>query len=254
MNEKTEFNAEHEQPNSVWKHFVRLSEIPRCSKNEKRAVEYVKSIAETYGHSVCQDSAGNLLVRISSTDSFKDSPSVCLQSHLDMVCEKNSDAEHDFSKDPLKLYKQDGMLYAEGTTLGADNGIGAAMMIALCESSEIKHPELELLFTVDEEAGMSGAFALQSDFIQSKRLINLDTEEEGCICIGCSGGLETELNFPVTGMQPGPEFLPYRIEVKNLRGGHSGINIHLKRANAVKILARCLNRLQKSQEVYLSEI
>jgi len=267
MSERIPFNFEEQNPGAVWKHFAAISKLPRCSKNEAAVVHYAEEIARKNNHKIRKDSAGNLLITVPASSKKQQNPSVCLQSHLDMVCEKNEDVRHDFSKDPLKLFLEGEMLFADGTTLGADNGIGAAMMLALAENYEGEHPELELLFTVDEEAGMSGAFGIEDGFLGSKRLINLDTEDEGYICIGCSGGMETELSLKMKRIRVSdllsienknkakPEKLTaLRMDIKNLRGGHSGLNIHLGRANAVKLLGRFLKKISENHDVFVSSL
>jgi dipeptidase D len=226
------------EPAAVWSHFYALSQIPRCSKNEGRSIEYVRATAERSGLEFREDRAGNIVVlKKGSPGREKESP-IALQAHLDMVCEKDGSSSHRFDQDPLSLFIKDDRVYATGTTLGADNGIGAAYMLALASEAH-STPPLELLFTVDEEAGMTGAFELDEGLLTAQRLINLDTEEEDCLCIGCSGGGEAHIDFPI-GERGTADSPHYRLSVSGLKGGHSGFNIHLGRGNAIQILGRAL--------------
>ncbi len=238
------------EPKLVWKYFNELIKIPRCSKHEEKAAEFVFQTAENFGYEVITDHLKNVLIKVPASPSYEEKASVCLQCHLDMVCEKNSDIEHDFTKDPIKAYIDGEYVKARGTTLGADNGIGIAVLLALLEEKEHLHPPLELLFTVDEETGLTGAFGLKEDFLTSQRLINLDSEEEGTVYIGCAGGGGSELYLPLNKVQV--EDVGLLIKVHRLKGGHSGVDIHLGRANAIKLLVRALYRLIKSNELRLS--
>lgn len=228
------------KPRSVWQHFDQILTIPRGSKNEEGMRKYVISIADKNGLSCRVDEAGNVLVRKPAAPGREKVAPLILQAHLDMVNEKSADVEHDFEKDPLIPRREGDLLKASGTTLGADNGIGVATQLAILENPDIEHGPLELLFTVDEETGLTGAAQLQPDFLKGKRLINLDSEEEGAIYVGCAGGagVTLELNFET---EPSPaESHTLELKVAGLRGGHSGVDIQLQRANAIKILARAL--------------
>ncbi len=238
------------EPKLIWKYFYELIKIPRCSKHEEKAAEFVLKTAENLGHEADMDHLNNVLINCPATSGYEEKAPVCLQSHLDMVCEKDSDVEHDFSKDPIEAFIDGEYVKARGTTLGADNGIGVAVLLALLEDRECNHPSLELLFTVDEETGLTGASELKEDFLKAQRLINLDAEEEGTVYIGCAGGGGTELYLPVKKVPT--EVIGLLIKVSKLRGGHSGVDIHLGRANAIKLLARALYRLIKSEGLDLS--
>lgn len=239
------------EPRTVWKYFNEIRKIPRCSKHEERAARFVYETARNMGYEVEMDQVKNVVVRVPASPGYEDHPPVCLQAHLDMVCEKNSEVEHDFTRDPIPVKVEGEYVKAEGTTLGADNGIGVASLLALLEEEKsTPHPPLELLFTVDEETGMTGAFEMRGDFLRSRKLINLDSEEEGTIYIGCAGGGDTEIYLPYRKVPARGKGLS--VKVHGLKGGHSGVDIHLGRANAIKLLARALYRLSQQQKVGLS--
>src|SRR5512138_2265139 len=178
-------------PPLVWKYFAELSKVPRCSKHEQAAGRFVLDAAKKLGLEAKQDKSGNVVIRKPASAGRERTPSVCLQGHLDMVCEKNNDVTHDFSKDPIELVRKGNFLMANGTTLGADNGIAVATNLAIAEDKSLEHGPLELLFTIDEETGLTGANNLQPGFLQSKILMNLDSEEEGALYVGCAGGKDT---------------------------------------------------------------
>jgi dipeptidase D len=228
------------EPKRLWEYFAALSVIPRCSKHEEQAASFIVDEARRLGLEVEQASVGNVLVRKNGTKGRENAPIVALQSHLDMVCEKNNDTVHDFSNDPLTLKRNGNYLSADGTTLGADNGIGVATALALMECSTVKHGPIEFLFTVDEETGLNGALGLQPEFLRAGTLINLDSEELGVLFVGCAGGVDSVGTLPI-------EFHPmparhnlYKVKVTGLRGGHSGLEIHAGRANAIKLLNRAV--------------
>lgn len=227
------------EPSSLWSHFDQILKVPRGSKNEEAIRNYVVEVARFHHLSYRQDQAGNLVI-VKPGHPDGTSETVVLQCHLDMVNEKNSDHEHDFLKDPIVPLREDGYLTADGTTLGADNGIGIATCLAILEDDTLKHPPLELLFTVDEETGLTGATKLDPDLLAGTRLINLDSEEENSIYIGCAGGSGVNLSLPISRTAVAEDAELLRIEMKGLRGGHSGVDIHLQRANAIKLLARLL--------------
>lgn len=232
------------EPALLWKHFAALSRIPRASKNEAAAAKFVMDTAKKLGLKSQQDAAGNVIVRMPATPGREGVPSVCLQGHLDMVPEKNADKKHDFAKDPIELVRKGDVLMANGTTLGADNGIAVAANLALMEDKTIEHGPLEFLFTVDEETGLTGANALQPGFIQSKTLINLDSEEEGALYVGCSGGKDTTAAWAVEYDAAPAKAVAMDIAVSGLVGGHSGMEIDKGRGNAIKILNRVLIALE----------
>jgi dipeptidase D len=229
------------EPKLLWDHFAALAAIPRGSKNEAAATAHVVAIAARLGLPVKVDAVGNVLITKPGTKGLETKPAVVLQGHLDMVCEKNSGTAHDFTKDPIRLVVAGDEVKADGTTLGADNGIGCAAALALLESKDLAHPPLECLFTIDEETGLTGANALTSTFLAGRRMFNLDTEEEGAIYVGCAGGLDTMASTTVARVAPAPGTSAYRISVTGLRGGHSGCDIHEGRVNALKVLARAVS-------------
>ncbi len=233
------------EPKTLWIHFQEISAIPRCSGNEERVRAYVLRFAEKEGLPFAVDSAGNVLVRKGAQRSSEGAPCVVLQSHLDMVCEKNLDTVHDFQRDPIRLVRAGDWLAAQGTTLGADNGIGVAAMLAVLEDRSLVHGPLEALFTVDEERGLRGASRLEEGFFSGQILLNFDSEEEGAFVVGCAGGADTVFRVPVR-RQRRARGLGFELKVAGLRGGHSGIDIHQGRGNAIKILARTLAALQES--------
>jgi dipeptidase D len=228
------------EPALVWKHFAALSRIPRCSKSEAAAAAFVVETARSFGLPVKQDGAGNVVVAKPASKGREGAPSVCLQGHLDMVCEKNADKVHDFSRDPIELVRRDGVLMANGTTLGADNGIAVATNLAVMEDRTLEHGPLEFLFTVDEETGLTGANRLEPGFVQSSILLNLDSEDEGVLYVGCAGGVDTVGTWTVEYEIAPSAARAVEITVSGLRGGHSGLEIDKGRGNALKILNRVL--------------
>lgn len=233
------------EPAPVWKHFAALSRIPRCSKHEEAAAAFVIDHARRLGLAVRQDAAGNVVVSKPATPGREHVPSVCLQGHLDMVCEKNADSTHDFAKDPIELVRRGNLLMANGTTLGADNGIAVATNLAIMEDRSLEHGPLELLFTVDEETGLTGAHRLDPTLLRSRILLNLDSEEEGAIYIGCSGGKDTQGVWTVALEPAPPKLVGLEVRVTGLQGGHSGMEIDKGRGNAIKLLARTLIALEQ---------
>jgi len=228
------------KPEALWKYFAEISKIPRGSKNEAAISRYVLTTAKSLGLAARADAAGNVVVKKPASPGRENVRSVCLQGHMDMVCEKVIGNSHDFLKDPIELVRKDNFIMANGTTLGADNGIAVATNLALMADKSIEHGPLEFLFTVDEETGLTGANYLQPEFVESRILLNLDSEEEWVLCVGCAGGRETTANWKVE-REPAPaKSVPVQIQVKGLRGGHSGIEIHKGCGNAIKILNRVL--------------
>jgi dipeptidase D len=238
------------EPKSVWRFFAGIAAVPRPSKQEGRIRTHVKELLEDAGLPVREDKAGNLVASVPATSGCESAPITVLQSHLDMVCEKNRDVKHDFDTEGIKLLidtdPADGraIVRADGTTLGADNGIGAAMALAVATSKEVKHGPLELLFTMDEEAGMGGAKGLTPDSFKGRRLLNLDTEEDDALYIGCAGGSDATLVWTLEPQPLDDKSEVSEIVVRGLRGGHSGSEIHENRGNANKLLAWTLNRAE----------
>jgi dipeptidase D len=227
-------------PSDLWTHFDHILTIPRGSKKEDRARAYVIRIAERAGLEFKQDATGNVVVRKPGSEGKDDAQVTILQAHLDMVQEKNSDVQHDFDNDPIEPVRDGDYLKANGTTLGSDNGIGVAAMLAIMEDDELVHGPLEFLFTIDEETGMTGAAGLADGMLQGRQLINLDSEEEGVLTIGCAGGADTHLHLPVDSTAVPDLAHAIEVRVSGMKGGHSGVDIHLQRGNAIQLLARAL--------------
>ncbi|MDR2120845.1 MAG: aminoacyl-histidine dipeptidase [Tannerella sp.] len=242
------------EPEAVWKYFYEITQIPRPSKKEEKVILYLEAFAAKHNLPLKKDAAGNVLIAKRATKGYENLPVVILQSHVDMVCEKNSDVTHDFENDPIKTVVDGEWLRADGTTLGADNGIGMAAELALLAADDIEHGALECLFTVDEETGLTGANALEEGFMTGRILLNLDSEDEGELFIGCAGGKGTTATFAYE-PQPAPaSMLYFKIAVSGLKGGHSGCDIHCGRGNANKILARFLYLLEGKFDFVLSEL
>ena len=240
------------EPKLLWKHFDKILSIPHGSGNEAQLAEYLLSYAKSKDLQAEQDESGNVVIHVPATKGNESAPTVVLQGHIDMVCEKNADVEHDFLKDPIEVQLDGEWLTAQGTTLGADNGIGMAAALATIESEDIVHGPLELLFTVDEEVGLTGAGKLKSGFVTGKMLLNLDSEELGAVYIGCSGGGDSTIKLPVTMIDAPAGTKGYVLKVTGCRGGHSGIDIHEQRGNAIMILARVLAKAVKMQPCHLA--
>jgi dipeptidase D len=232
--------------------FAEISRIPRCSKQEQEISAYLLAWAAGRGYAAKTDRVGNILVTVPATPDRKQAPTAVLQSHLDMVCEKTPASGHDFRRDPLRLYTDGDWLRAAETTLGADNGIGIALAMALAEDRELPHPKLELLFTVDEETGLTGAAHLEPGFFSGRRLLNLDSEDEGVLTIGCAGGCDSELLLDLDYEEWPPGHRLYELSVAGLKGGHSGVDIHAGRGNANVLLARTLAELRRHGDARLA--
>ncbi len=228
------------EPKSLWAFFEDICNIPHPSKKEEKIIEYVKEFGQKHGLETETDHVGNVIIRKPATPGMEDCKTIVLQGHLDMVPQKNNDKTHDFEKDPIEPVIDGEWVKANGTTLGADNGIGVAAALAVLESKDLEHGPIECLFTVDEETGMTGAFALKPGFVKGDILINMDSEDEGELYIGCAGGVDTNAFFNYK-EEPAPEgHVTYNVEVKGLKGGHSGLDIPLGRGNANKIINRLL--------------
>lgn len=235
----------------VFNLFQQISSIPRCSKNEKKISAWVIQWADKKGFNHKKDTAGNLLISVPPSPRYENAPVIVLQGHMDMVCEKKPESTHDFSKDPLELVFEDEWVRAKDTSLGADNGIGLALALAVASDKSVVHPPLELLFTVDEETGLTGAGNLKEKWLEGKMLLNIDSEDDSILIVGCAGGEETLIKLPIT-YEPLPEESRIgRLTVHGLRGGHSGLDIHEQRANAIKIIVRSLLFLMKHFPVSL---
>src|SRR5664279_4574114 len=229
-------------PQAVWKHFDVLAATPRASTKEAAARNYVLAQAARLGLETSQDAAGNLVVRKPATAGREAVPMALLQGHLDMVCEKNEGTAHNFDTDSIKIIRDGDWLKADGTTLGSDNGVGVAAALAVMESTDIAHGPLEFVFTIDEETGLTGAAEFQGGVLKSQYFLNLDNEEKGTLCIGCSGGVKTTGRRKVA-FAPATGDSAWRIKVFGLKGGHSGVDIHQGRGNALRILGAVLQRV-----------
>jgi len=241
-------------PEKVWYYFGEICKIPRPSKKEKQISDFIIGVARKLNLENETDEVGNILIRKPATSGYEHFPVVILQSHIDMVCEKNSDTYHDFDTDPIVPRIEDAWVKASGTTLGADDGIGIATQLAILEATDIEHGPLEMLFTVDEETGLTGAKGLKPGFLKGNILLNLDSEDEGELFIGCAGGQDTKVFMNYSRVAVNYDFTGFQIKVSGLLGGHSGDDINKGRGNAVKILNRVLWSSSHLFEIRISEI
>ncbi len=242
------------KPADVWRYFSEILSVPRPSKHEEKIVAYLETFARNHKLEFKRDAVGNVLICKNASPGYEDRQTVVLQSHIDMVCEKNSDKEHDFFNDPIESFIENGWVKAKGTTLGADDGIGVAAQLAILSDKSVSHGPIECLFTVDEETGLTGAFGLEPDFLKGKILLNLDSEDEGELFIGCAGGKDTVAKMPFSWEKSPDNFDPLVIEVSGLKGGHSGDDIHKGLGNANKILTRILWMLSHETGARLFDI
>ncbi len=229
----------------VFEFLRNISDIPRGSSNEKQISDYLVNFAKERKLEYYQDEMFNIIIKKSASSGYEHLPSIALQGHLDMVCEKNENITHDFFKDSIKWIIKDDIIYADNTTLGADNGIAIAMAMAILDSDNLKHPSIEVILTAQEETGLTGAKFLDEKLIDSRILINIDAEKEGDFLIGCAGGLKSDILLPIETTQLEAEFETFKISILGLLGGHSGTQIHLGRGNAICILGRVLRDLQR---------
>jgi len=241
-------------PERVWYFFEEISQIPRCSQYEEQIREYLENFAKTNNLAYKTDQVGNIVIKKSGTRGFEGSKPIVLQGHMDMVCEKNQNIEHDFSKDPISLKVKGDWITADNTTLGADNGIAMAFSLAILESHEIDHGPIEALFTVDEESGLTGALHLDPSILDGTALINLDSEEEGILYIGCAGGVTTSGWIPIEWSPTPNDYTYHRLTITGLRGGHSGGDIDKSRGNAIKFGTRILWNLLEKIDVRIATI
>lgn len=242
------------EPTAVFHYFEELNSIPRGSGNEKGVSDYLVSFAKEHHLEVTQDEALNVLIRKSGTAGYENSPCVVIQGHMDMVCEKLPSSKHDFEKDPIEMQVKGDMLYANGTTLGADDGIAVAMGLAVLASTDLPHPPIELLVTTSEETGMDGAHALDPKLVTGRTLINIDSEEEGILTVGCAGGCSAKITLPVVRKPLEADRTVFAVTVTGLKGGHSGAEIHKGLANANKLMARLLDRLNSTLDLQLCSV
>jgi dipeptidase D len=235
-------------------YFEQVNRIPRCSKNEQRICRWLQKWAEGRGLAYETDAANNLVIQVPASPEYEQAPIVVLQGHMDMVCEKRVDSDHDFSADPIPLVQDGHWLTARETTLGADNGIAIAMALALVDDPEVGHPPLELLFTVDEETGLTGALKLDQSLLKGRTLVNMDSEDEGVFVVGCAGGRTITIEWPLNFQVPDNGYEKLRISVNGMQGGHSGIDIAKHRANANKVMARLLNAGRSAGNTRLMDV
>jgi len=242
------------EPKLIWQIFEDITKVPRPSKKEEKIIAWLLDFAKKHNLNAKKDKAGNVLISKQASPGMENCKTVVLQSHVDMVCEKNSDIKHDFDNDPIIPYIDGEWVKAKGTTLGADDGIGMAAALAVLTDNNIKHGPIEALFTVDEETGLSGAFALKPNFIKGNILINLDSEDEGEIFIGCAGGKDTTAIFKYEKNKVKKHNLACTIKVSGLRGGHSGDDIHKGYGNSIKIISRFLWEAMMKFDIKLHNI
>ena len=240
------------EPKLVWEIFDDITRVPRPSKKEGKIIAFLEEFARAHNLEYKKDAIGNVVIYKPATAGYENRPAVVLQSHMDMVCEKNSDVDFDFENDAIRTFIEDGWVKAEGTTLGADCGIGMAAALAVLVDENIEHGAVEALFTVDEETGLTGAFELGEGMLTGKYLINLDSEDEGEIFIGCAGGIDTVAKFRYSQEEAPKSYAYFRVDVSDLLGGHSGDDIDKGRANSNKIVARLLWEAMRSYEMRLS--
>ena len=246
-------NKKDLKPQSVFRFFDEINQIPRPSKHEEKMIEYLKKFGEDRGLETVIDNTGNVLIRKPATKDMESSATITLQSHMDMVCDKVAGHEIDFLNDPIETYIDGEWLRAKGTTLGADDGIGCAIELAILDADDIEHGPIECLFTVDEETGLTGANNLSKDMLKSKMLLNLDSEDEGLFYVSCAGGKTTSATFIYNKVEAPKGMFFLSASIKGLTGGHSGDDINKKRANAIKILARFLYLEQQKHDICLAQ-
>ena len=244
------------EPKGLWESFYSLTQIPRPSGKRKEIADFLVNYGKSLGLETLQDEIGNVLIRKPASPGMENHPGVILQGHMDMVPQKNSDKEFDFEKDAIQAYVEENgeWVTADGTTLGADNGIGVATAMAILADKDAVHPPLEAFFTIDEETGMYGANDLKSGWLQGKYLLNLDSETEGELYVGCAGGIDVNATFTYNEVETEKGDIALRVELKGCKGGHSGCDIHLQRANAIKLLFRFLKDAVANYEARLAYV
>jgi len=242
------------EPKELWEHFYSLTQIPRPSKHEAKVIEFLKKFGEDLGLETIVDETGNVIIKKPAVQGMENRKGVILQGHVDMVPQKNSDKIHDFKTDPIETLIEDNWVTANGTTLGADNGMGVAAAMAVLKSKSIKHGPVEALFTVDEETGMTGAFGIKPGIIDGDILINMDSEDEGELCVGCAGGIDANIMFKYKEEAVPEGMLAYKIDVSGLKGGHSGLDINLGRGNSNIILNRFMRWGERNYGLRIASI
>ena len=233
------------EPKHLWKRFYEITQVPRPSKKEEKIRAHLRELLKKLNTEFKEDGIGNIVALVPATSGYENAPTVVLQGHVDMVCEKNKDKKHDFENDPINVSIKDGWVVADGTTLGSDNGIGVAAGLSIITDPDVIHGPIEILMTVDEETGLTGANNLEPGFITGKILLNMDSEEDGAFYVGCAGGVDTVATFDIKAEKKNPSTRAYELHVTGLKGGHSGLDIIEGRANAIKILGRALKQLEK---------
>ena len=242
------------EPQSLWNHFADLNAVPRPSKKEERVIQFMLDFGKTLGLETIKDHIGNVIIKKPATAGMENKQTIVMQSHLDMVHQKNADTQFEFEKEGIKMLVESDWVRADGTTLGADNGIGVATIMALLSSKDIAHPPLEALFTIDEETGMTGALELKGGMLTGSILLNLDTEEDTELTIGCAGGIDLTATGTYTQKDTPSNAQLYKISITGLNGGHSGMDIHLGRGNANKLMNRVLFELTKQFQIQICSI
>jgi len=242
------------EPRSIWKNFYSLTQIPRPSRKEEKIIQFMKEFGENLGLETIVDKVGNVIIKKPATAGMENRKGVILQGHLDMVPQKNNDVDHDFEKDPIETYIDGEWVTAKGTTLGADNGMGVAAAMSVLEADDIVHGPIEALFTVDEESGMTGAFNLSPDVLVGEILMNMDSEDEGELYIGCAGGTNANMRFTYSDVPVEDGSVAYNLVVGGLKGGHSGLDIHLGRGNSNKIIFRYIRHAARKHGLRLASI
>lgn len=247
-------NKNELKPSCVFEQFAKINTIPRPSKHEEKMIEYLKDFGKTHNLETSVDKTGNVIIRKPATKGMENRETIILQSHMDMVCDKLVDLEFDFNKDSIQTYVDGEWMKAKGTTLGADDGIGDAMELALLAANDIEHGPIECVFTRDEETGLTGAHGMEAGFMTGNMLVNLDSEDEGQIFVSCAGGITTKASYIYNKVEAPKESFFIKISIKGLIGGHSGDDINKKRANAIKIITRFLYKSNKKYGIYLSQV
>ena len=242
------------QPQAIWRNFAKLNAVPRPSKKEARVIKFIQDFGASLGLETKTDEVGNVVIKKPASPGMEDRKKLVFQSHLDMVCQKNNDTDFDFDTQGIEMYVDGDWVKAKGTTLGSDNGIGVATMMALLESKDIEHPAFEALFTIDEETGMTGAFGLQSGWLEGDILLNLDTEDDDELTIGCAGGVNVNAEINYEEIELGDDFKGLSLTLKGLSGGHSGMDIHKGLGNANKLMNRLLYAAHRAAGIQLAEL
>jgi len=242
------------EPKAMWNHFADLNEVPRPSKKEERVIAFIKNFGESLKLPTYVDEVGNVIIKKPASNGMENRTTIVLQSHLDMVCQKNNDTDFDFDKQGINMYVDGDWVKAKGTTLGSDNGIGVASIMTLLASDTIPHPPLEALFTIDEETGMTGAMGLKGGLLNAKIMLNLDTEDDDELTIGCAGGIDVNISGTYPVEAAGEDTVAYKLSVTGLGGGHSGMDIHKGLGNANKLINRLLSGTDKKFQLRISMI